>query len=110
MTNWHPSRIGASLTGAPAWSLELEPRHFTLQIGDKASLAAGSILIRHQKHAVGNLIPKGLLVVRPKSDVFTNRPNPAAEEVLRHWGIEMIVSDEDDPKTALTDLLQKLVT
>ena len=51
-----------------------------------------------------------LASARPKSYVFTNRPNPAAEEVLRHWGIEMIVSDEDGPKTALTDLLQELVT
>ena len=51
-----------------------------------------------------------LASARPKSYVFTNRLNPAAEEVLRHWGIEMIVSDEDDPKTALTDFLQELVT
>ena len=51
-----------------------------------------------------------LASVRPKSYVFTNRPNPAAEEVLRHWGIEMIVSDEDDPKNALMDFLQELVT
>lgn len=33
---WQPSKVGASLTGAPAWSIQLEPRHFTLQIGDKA--------------------------------------------------------------------------
>lgn len=33
---WRPSRIGASLTAAPAWSIQLEPRHFTLQIGGKA--------------------------------------------------------------------------
>lgn len=32
---WQPSKIGASLTGAPAWSIQLEPRHFTLQIGGK---------------------------------------------------------------------------
>lgn len=50
-----------------------------------------------------------LASARPKSYVFTNRPNPVAEEVLRHWGIEMIVSEEDDPKNALTDFLQKLV-
>lgn len=50
-----------------------------------------------------------LASARPKSYVFTHRPNPAAEEVLRHWGIEMIVSDEDDPKTALTDFLEELV-
>ncbi len=46
---------------------------------------------------------------RPKSYVFTNRPNPVAEEVLGHWGIEMIVSEEDDPKKALTDFLKELV-
>lgn len=46
---------------------------------------------------------------RPKSYVFTNRPNPVAEEVLGHWGIEMIVSEDDDPKKALTDFLKELV-
>lgn len=46
---------------------------------------------------------------RPKSYMFTNRPNPVAEEVLGHWGIEMIVSEEDDPKKALTDFLSELV-
>ncbi|HCY64092.1 MAG TPA: Sir2 family NAD-dependent protein deacetylase [Oxalobacteraceae bacterium] len=51
-----------------------------------------------------------LASARPKSYVFTNRPNPVAQEVLSHWGIEMIVSDEDDPKKALTDFLQGLVT
>ena len=33
---WQPSKVGASLTGAPVWSIQLEPRHFILQIGDKA--------------------------------------------------------------------------
>ncbi|OEZ49267.1 hypothetical protein JAB1_24570 [Janthinobacterium sp. MP5059B] len=47
---------------------------------------------------------------RPKSYIFTNRPNPVAQEVLSHWGIQMIVSEEDDPKKALTDFLQELVT
>lgn len=51
----------------------------------------------------------GLASARPKSYVFTNRPNPVAEEVLSHWGIEMIVSDEDDRKQALTEFLRKLV-
>ena len=46
---------------------------------------------------------------RPRSYVFTNRPNPVAKEVLSHWGIEMIVSEEDDPGKALTDFLQQLV-
>lgn len=47
---------------------------------------------------------------RPKSYLFTNRPNPVAEEVLGHWGIEMIVSETDDPKLALTEFLRQLVT
>jgi len=47
---------------------------------------------------------------RPKSYIFMNRPNPVAQEVLSHWGIQMIVSEEDDPKKALTDFLQDLVT
>ena len=51
-----------------------------------------------------------LASVRPKSYIFTNRPNPVAQEVLSHWGIEMIVSEEDDTKKALTDFLRALVT
>lgn len=51
-----------------------------------------------------------LASARPKSYVFTNRPNPVAQEVLRHWGIEMLVAEDDDPKQALTDFLQRLVS
>jgi hypothetical protein len=47
---------------------------------------------------------------RPKSYIFMHRPNPVAEEILRHWGIEVIVSEEDDPKLALTNFLKELVT
>lgn len=47
---------------------------------------------------------------RPKSYIFMNRPNPVTEEILRHWGIEMIVSEEDDPKQALTNFLKELVS
>ena len=50
-----------------------------------------------------------LATARPKSYVFTNRPNPVAKEVLSHWGIEMLVSEEDAPGKALTDFLQQLV-
>lgn len=50
-----------------------------------------------------------LASARPKSYLFTNRPNPVAEEVLGHWGIKMLVSEEDDPKKALTDFLSGLV-
>lgn len=49
-----------------------------------------------------------LASARPKSYLFTNRPNPVAEEVLGHWGIEMIVSEEDDRKVALTNFLSEL--
>ncbi len=51
-----------------------------------------------------------LASARPKSYIFTNRPNPVAQEVLSHWGIEMIVSEEDDPKKALADFFRDLVT
>lgn len=50
-----------------------------------------------------------LASARPKSYLFTNRPNPVSEEVLGHWGIEMVVSEEDDPKKALTEFLFELV-
>lgn len=50
-----------------------------------------------------------LAEARPKSYVFTNRPNPVAQEVLRQWGIELLVSEEDDPKKALTEFLEDLV-
>jgi len=51
-----------------------------------------------------------LPATRPKSYVFTHRPNPVAQEVLGSWGIELIVSEEDDPKTALTGFLADLTS
>lgn len=51
-----------------------------------------------------------LTSARPKSYIFTNRPNPVAQEIFSHWGIEMIVSEEDDPKKALTDFFRGIVT
>lgn len=50
-----------------------------------------------------------LAAARPKSYLFTNRPNPVAEEVLGHWGIEMLVSEEDDRETALSEFLAELI-
>lgn len=50
-----------------------------------------------------------LASVRPKSYLFTNRPNPVAEEVLKHWGIEMLVSEEDNRQLALSEFLAQLV-
>jgi SIR2-like domain len=50
-----------------------------------------------------------LASARPKSYLFMNKPNPVAQEVLSHWGIELIVSDEDDAGKALTAFLQELI-
>jgi len=33
-----------------------------------------------------------------------------AREVLGQWGIEMIVSEEDDPRKALADFLNELIS
>lgn len=49
-----------------------------------------------------------LASARPKSYLFMSRPNPVAEEVLGHWGIQAIVSEEDDAKRALTEFLEDL--
>lgn len=46
--------------------------------------------------------------VQPRSYVFTHRPNPIQEAILDQWGINMITSDEDDPKEALINFLKKL--
>lgn len=51
-----------------------------------------------------------LASARPKSYLFTHRPNPVAEEILGSWGINMVVPDEDDPKKALSAFLRDLVT
>lgn len=51
-----------------------------------------------------------LASARPVSYIFTNRPNPVAQEVLSQWGIRTIISEEDDPKKALTDFLHELIT
>lgn len=34
---WQPSSIGRSLTRAPDWTFQLDNRHFTIRIGDKAT-------------------------------------------------------------------------
>lgn len=47
--------------------------------------------------------------VRPKSYIFSNKPNPVAEKILSGWGVEMIVSTNDDPKQSLTDFLHEIV-
>ncbi|EME01057.1 MULTISPECIES: SIR2 family protein [Stutzerimonas stutzeri subgroup] len=49
------------------------------------------------------------LGVRPISYVFSHKPNPVQEEVLRQWGIRMIASEDDEPGVALKNFLQQLV-
>lgn len=46
--------------------------------------------------------------VQPRSYVFTHRPNPIQEAILDQWGINMITSDEDDPKKALINFFKGL--
>lgn len=46
---------------------------------------------------------------QPRSYLFTNKPNPIQEEVLKQWGIDMIVSDEIDAGIALEKFLKKLI-
>ena len=47
--------------------------------------------------------------VRPKSHDFANRLNSVAKQVLGYWGIEMIVSEKDAPRNALTKFLEQLM-
>jgi len=49
------------------------------------------------------------LGVRPISYVFSHKPNPVQEEVLRQWGIRMVASEDDEPGVALKNFLQQLV-
>lgn len=51
----------------------------------------------------------GLATARPRSFLFTNHVNPVAREILSQWGIEMIISPEQDPRKALTDFLVELI-
>jgi hypothetical protein len=64
-------------------------------------------LLFHRLAEMWNQSP--LPSVRPRSYIFTNRPNPVAEDVLGKCGIEMIVSEEDDPEVALMEFLRELV-
>ncbi|MCP3728581.1 hypothetical protein M3I53_36780 [Paraburkholderia sp. CNPSo 3272] len=69
------------------------------------------VLVESWKSSLAVQICGSILPLRPqKSYIFANRPNPVAQEVLSHWGIEMIVSEEEAPERALTDFLQDLVT
>ena len=47
---------------------------------------------------------------RPKSYIFSSKPNPIQEEVLAQWGIKMISSEKDGPEEALEEFLTKLCT
>lgn len=47
-------------------------------------------------------------VTRPSSYLFSARPNPVKAKILKNWGVEMLSSDEDDPKKALQHFLEAL--
>lgn len=51
-----------------------------------------------------------LSTARPKSYLFMQRPNPVATAVLKGKGIEVVQSDADDPKEALREFLEELVS
>lgn len=44
---------------------------------------------------------------RPRSYIFSSRPNPVQEAILGQWGISMIASELDDPGDALVEFLSK---
>lgn len=46
---------------------------------------------------------------QPPSYIFQTKPDPIQEAVLRKWGVEMIVGEEDDPGIALETFLQTLI-
>jgi hypothetical protein len=45
---------------------------------------------------------------QPKSYLFSHRPNPIQEAVLKQWNIEMISSNIDQPESALIGFLEDL--
>lgn len=46
---------------------------------------------------------------QPTSYIFSYPPNPIQQRVLKEWNIEMLSSEEDDPKKALEDFLETLL-
>ena len=46
---------------------------------------------------------------QPRSYIFSARPNPIQEEILDQWGITMISSETEEPKTGLENFLSNLV-
>ena len=48
--------------------------------------------------------------VQPMSYVFSARPNPIQEDILKQWGISMISSEIDDPGEALVEFMTKLTS
>jgi hypothetical protein len=47
--------------------------------------------------------------IRPKSYIFLTAPNPVQEVILKHRGIEAIVSEDDDPGKGLSRFLGELL-
>ena len=45
---------------------------------------------------------------QPRSYIFSPKPNPVQEEILKQWGITMIESEIDNQGEALIDFMQEL--
>jgi hypothetical protein len=45
---------------------------------------------------------------QPNSYVFSHKPNPVQEEILKQWGISMMSSEIDNPGEALIDFMAKV--
>ena len=46
--------------------------------------------------------------VQPTSYVFSHKPNPIQEDILKQWGIAMMSSEIDNPGDALIDFMAKV--
>lgn len=51
----------------------------------------------------------GRMEDRPSSFIFTNKENIIQKEILKSRGIDMVVSDKDNPGEALKDFFEKLL-
>lgn len=45
---------------------------------------------------------------QPTSYIFSHKPNPIQEDILKQWGITMMSSEIDDPGDALIDFMTKV--
>ncbi|WP_423794021.1 SIR2 family NAD-dependent protein deacylase [Morganella morganii] len=67
------------------------------------------INIRFMFYKLSKLWRDNLGEERPKSYIFSPRPNPVQEKILEQWGISMISSEIDDQGSALEHFLKNFV-